>query len=386
MKSLLIGLTFIALFPTASHGNGYGYNDYVTCNTSSNGYSFSDKSRDSSVARAHALRQCSNHSRTSNDECNANISCGDDAYSNPMVTCATESNGYSFSDVSRSSSLSRSHAIKACNKHSRTSNDECNANVSCNDGSYARPMVKCSTSSNGYSFSDKSRDKAISWDHAVKQCKNHSRTSNNECSANVTCNDGASYPAMVKCSTESNGYSFSDRSRDPSISSSHAISQCKKHSRTSNDECSANLYCDGGYISNQPVPAPQAPRAPRYQYGNVYYGFKGMSLHLATRLIALVEQLEPYTNIEEYSEILLPVKKQAGRLKARVNGRAKTRRVRNTLIHLSTLLDDGSEYIEELTDRDALFNAGVELDTIKESITNLLRSLDEYKNDNNDLY
>jgi len=439
MKSLLLGAALLCSLPTLA-GN---YNDFVKCSTSSNGYSFSDKSRDASLALEHAVSQCKSHSRTSNAECSVNVSCNDGSYTAPMVRCNTSSNGYSFHDETRSAALSKKHAIKKCTAHSRTSNAECNANVACNDGSIVNPIVKCQTSSNGYSFSDKSRDINLSTKHAIAQCKEHSKTSNAECDVNVSCNDGSIAPAMVRCETSSNGYRFSDKSRSAALSSSHAITQCKKHSKTSNAECSVNVSCnDGSYaapmvkcgtssngyrfsdrsrspelsadhaikackkhsrttnrecsanimceggISHRPTPprTPDTPRPPRYDYGNRSYAFKGMSLHIANRLINIVEQLEPYTNIQEYEESLLPIKKQAGRLKSRVNGRAKLKRVKNTLLHLSALLDAETEFIENLTDRDALFNTGVELDTIRESVKSLIRTTRRHNNDRNQLY
>lgn len=45
------------------------------CVSRSNGYSFSETRRDYSDARRAAVRECSNHYRTQNYECNSNVQC-----------------------------------------------------------------------------------------------------------------------------------------------------------------------------------------------------------------------------------------------------------------------------------------------------------------------
>lgn len=213
---------------------------FVTCDTSSNGYFFSDRSRDGNLASSHAIEHCKNHPQTNNAECRANIACSD-AYANPMVTCSTSSNSYHFADKSRDREVASSQTIRKCKQHPETSNDECRANIRCDD-TRARPMISCNTSSNGYRFSDQSRDRDVAVSHAISKCKQHPETSNDQCRANIACSDSRANP-MVFCDTSSNGYRFSDSARDSSVARSHAIKKCTDHRSTANDECRANISC-----------------------------------------------------------------------------------------------------------------------------------------------
>lgn len=393
MKKTILGLALIA------SQSVFAYNNYVSCNTSSNGYSFSDRSRDASLARRNALASCQGHSRTSNDECRVNVSCDNDYNVSPMVTCSTSSNGYSFSDVSRDASLTRGMVAKACQAHSRTTNEECSVNVSCNDGSYTRPMVTCSTSSNGYSFSDVSRSAELTSRSAISQCSAHSRTSNAECSVNVSCNDGSIVRPMVKCTTESNGYSFSDQSRSIRVTTDSVIKSCQGHSRTSNEECRANIYCDGSeYEEAIPAPAPVIVDVPERRDDRRDHDrrgqslrqkqefFKSNSLAISERLIRVIEILAPYASPVEMQDSLLPLKKQAARLSSRIEGRADFKTVKNTLIHLESLLDQSEGLMDALTDRDGLFHIGKDMMTIRETAKSLLELMNESGADRNELY
>lgn len=241
----------------------------VSCETSSNGYSFSDQSYDRYLAERQSIDKCTKHSQTTNDECFANIACSD-SYSRPMITCSTSSNGYSFSDISRDASVASRESIKKCTNHSQTSNDECNANISCNDN-YERPMVTCSTSSNGYSFADQSRDPMLASRESIKKCTSHSQTTNDECNVNISCDNAPSRP-MVACSTSSNGYNFRDEARDTSVAIKQSVLKCTNHSQTNNAECNANIICDGqrsGPVYPTPIypepvyPAPIQPAPDR---------------------------------------------------------------------------------------------------------------------------
>ena len=172
---------------------GYGYG-IVTCSTSSNGFQFQNSSRSSALSRNEILQQCSNDSRTSNDECSANVYCDDDFNPAPMIQCSTSSNGQQFQDESRNPLIARQHAMSACSNDSHTSNDECSANAACTNENPA-PMVTCSTFSRGINFSDESRNPEVAKSHAVSACQNDSRTTNQECSVNVACNMPSSpYP------------------------------------------------------------------------------------------------------------------------------------------------------------------------------------------------
>ncbi len=227
--------------------DGAYYAPFVSCTTSSNTYNFTDQSRDPSLARSEAIRQCQASAATNNQECSANVACSSNLGPMPpvlpMISCTTSSNGFNFTDQSRDPSLARSEAIRQCQASAATSNQECSANVACNDGSYYHPMISCGTTSNAYNFTDQSRDPSLARSEAIRQCQASAATNNQECSANVACNDGQYYAPFVSCTTSSNGYNFTDQSRDPSLARSEAIRQCQASAATNNQECSANVYC-----------------------------------------------------------------------------------------------------------------------------------------------
>ena len=104
---------------------------FISCETTSNGRHYSDESRDSSLARSSAINQCTSSSYTSNPECRANVVCGDDLYTSPMMRCETSSNGRNYSDESRDEALAQASAIRKCTGSSYTSNAECRANYYC---------------------------------------------------------------------------------------------------------------------------------------------------------------------------------------------------------------------------------------------------------------
>lgn len=65
---------------------------------------------------------------------------------------------------------------------------------------------------------------------------------------------------LTTCSTSSNGYSFSETSSDYYFARNSAAEQCRAHRRTDNYECDRNVECnDGGYEPRYP-----SPREPRY--------------------------------------------------------------------------------------------------------------------------
>jgi hypothetical protein len=243
----------------------------VTCTTSSNGLNFQEQSLDHMLAQTQAINSCTQDSRTANDECNANVACSDDAYQRPMISCETSSNGLRFNEQSRDRNVAINQIIRQCTSDSRTSNDECNANVACND-TMANPMVSCSTISNGLTFTDQSRDRNVAINQIIRQCTQDSRTSNDECSANISCDDSMPAP-MITCSTSSRGLRFSDQSRDRNVAMNQTINQCTRDSRTSNAECSANLYCDSGDQYPNPLPPTNPypnPYPPTNPYPNPY--------------------------------------------------------------------------------------------------------------------
>lgn len=227
------------------------FNATFTCETSSNGARFNVQDSSVTLARQFVVKNCSADRRTTNEECAANVSCNDNGFYPQFVRCQTDSNGLDFIDESRSTQVARSQAIKHCTDNRQTSNDECMANVFCNDGSSYMAMAVCSTESNGLEFSDRSRDMRVATAHAIKICKDHPKTSNDECDANLICKEETGnvitpVNKMVSCNTTSNGLRFIDESRDIAVARTHVIDQCVKDAKTTNEECRANLFCTDG--------------------------------------------------------------------------------------------------------------------------------------------
>jgi hypothetical protein len=89
---------FFMMIAIISSLNISAYNDFVTCETSSNGRNFSDESRDRIRSLSSATRQCSASRYTSDRECNANVICSDTLMVRPMIMCLVESfNRWPFS-------------------------------------------------------------------------------------------------------------------------------------------------------------------------------------------------------------------------------------------------------------------------------------------------
>jgi hypothetical protein len=261
MKNTKLGLhltfaLFSLVIATPSFADNYG--SIVRCSTSSRGIVFTNEGRDSSLTRENVSGQCRNDQRTNNAECDANISCDDGGYSRPMISCSTTSNGLSFSVESRDTSVARTNVAGQCRDNQRTSNAECDANIICNDGQYSRPMISCSTTSNGLNFTDESRDPSVARGNVAGQCRDNQRTNNAECDANIICNDGSYNLPMITCSTFSNGINFSDESRDSSVARANVAGQCRDNQRTNNAECDANIMCSD---NSSRIP-PQSPREP----------------------------------------------------------------------------------------------------------------------------
>jgi hypothetical protein len=158
--------------------------------------------------------------------------------------CSTESKGYHFySDDSQ-------EAIRQCQAHPSTNNNECELNLSCIVGSVPAPPTfptppvdnsfACRTDSKGYNFYGDTPSEAIN------QCKAHSSTNNTECEQNLSCATGVPTvptPPVIDtgyaCHTDSKNYDFYG------TTASSAVSQCQAHPSTSNTECEKNVRCEG---------------------------------------------------------------------------------------------------------------------------------------------
>lgn len=75
--------------------------------------------------------------------------------------------------------------------------------------------------------------------------------------------------AETRCTTASNGYSFSETRYDYSLARQSVVSQCRSHYRTSNSECDYNVRCQdhGNLGGGYPLPVPTYPNYPGFEPG-----------------------------------------------------------------------------------------------------------------------
>lgn len=78
--------------------------------------------------------------------------------------------------------------------------------------------------------------------------------------------------ADTRCSTSSNGYTFSETRYDYSAARRTVVSECRSHYRTSNIECEQNVRCNNsGYndpgLGGYPRPIPGYPNYPGFEPG-----------------------------------------------------------------------------------------------------------------------
>jgi len=240
MKHLFLMSLILGGTSTLSHAQAPAF---VTCSTESNGVLFSKAERDPSLARSLTSGACTNDARTNNEECNANLWCNNDSIiAPPMITCRTLSNNIPFSRASRDLSLSKKLTLASCVNDAHTNNEECNANITC-DGIPTPRMITCKTDSNGIKFNHSDRDANLAKTLALSSCVNDSHTNNEECNSNLWCNLHGHYPARVNCSTLSNGIEFKHDGLSQTLTRAMTLSACTNNPHTNNDECSANIYC-----------------------------------------------------------------------------------------------------------------------------------------------
>lgn len=165
------------------------------CSTSSNGLNFAGKGQTRTEASRNTVRRCNQSHGTNSGDCRLNLNCqgsstggnGGGVVTYPRVSCNTESNGLFFTESGRNSYNVRERAINSCQSSYRTTSFECRVNVSCNDGSYTAPMVRCETRSRGQVFSDESRDRFQTKNHVVSKCMNAYNTDYYQCRNNARC-------------------------------------------------------------------------------------------------------------------------------------------------------------------------------------------------------
>ncbi|MCR9205772.1 MAG: hypothetical protein NXH75_14400 [Halobacteriovoraceae bacterium] len=295
-------------------------------------------------------------------------------------TCKASSNGYDFVRTRNTLRIAKKIASATCKDHSRTTNSDCDRTVDCSPGDHYKERFMCETYSNGYVFKRKRFSLEGAKTSVVDVCNGHSRTTNAECRSLLQCRSLYSTPSEVSCTTESNGYTFTLHGWERKVIRSRVVSRCQDHSRTTNSECREFVECTGDLYT----PAPD----PGYGHGDLprTYTFRSDALTIAETLISTIESLENFASSDDWNEILLPIKKQAGRLSARVSGRASFERVRNTMIHLEVLMRPVDSFVDENMERDALFNEAKRLLAAKEKVNSVLDFLWNFKGDSNDLY
>lgn len=185
MKTLILGLLVGLTFSAQAN---------YRCTTSSNGLRFAGKGQTRTEASRSTVSRCTRANGTDRAECRLNLNCqgGGTVYVpppvvTPRVSCNTESNGLFFSEQGRNVWNVKQAAISSCQRSYQTTSFECSVNVSCNDGSYTAPMVRCQTRSNGQVFSDESRDQWQTRDHVIETCQHAWNTNYYQCRDNVLC-------------------------------------------------------------------------------------------------------------------------------------------------------------------------------------------------------
>lgn len=294
-------------------------------------------------------------------------------------TCKASSNGYDFTRTRNTLAIAKKIAVATCKDHSRTTNTDCERTVDCAPGESYSERYMCETYSNGYVFTRQRYSLEGAKASVIDVCANHSRTTNTECSALIQCRSLFISQPEVMCRTESNGYVFTLNGWDKKVIRNRVISKCQDHSRTTNTECREFVECVGDQFSPIPTPGDDYDVPP-------VYTFRADALAIAETLISTIENLEDFASTSDWNEILLPIKKQAGRLSARVSGRASFDRVKNTVIHLEVLMRPVDAYVDENMERDALFNEAKRLLAVKERVKSVLDFLWDFKGNSDELY
>lgn len=303
-------------------------------------------------------------------------------------TCKSTSKGYEFTATKNSKNLATKVAISKCRSHSRTVNSECEAIVDCSYGSRYEVKYQCESFSNGYSFKQTMATVDMALAKTVASCKSHSRTVNSECAAFTQCQPIGYSPRKVSCNTESNGYTFNFTGIDSDTVRGYVISRCQDHSRTINSQCAEFVECDGHVRSG----AGQYQTPDRGHHGGnrrgnrLGFDFRERALMIANTVAEVSKEIEPFINNEQEQKID-EIKKQAIRLRARINGRRDTKIVRNTLFHLGTLLEASSSFIDSALETDYLDMLAEDYLISYESIMAMVDFLDkDFKGTAVDLY
>lgn len=145
-----------------------------------------------------------------------------------------------------------------------------------------------------------------------------------------------------------------------------------------------NLVClDNDGFSRAPVYSSSSVNGPDQALG---FNFKRRALKIADVVINVTRALEPYQNNSE-EQLTDDIKKQAIRLRTRINGGRDLNLVRNTLFHLEALLSDTQPLFDKYLESDNLDRLGEGLMTARESIITMVDFIDtDFDGKRSDLY
>ncbi|MDR3606631.1 MAG: hypothetical protein P4M08_04525 [Oligoflexia bacterium] len=174
--------------------------------------------------------------------------------------CATESKGTEFDMESFDPNAAAAAAVEACQASPTTISQECQNNVTCDNGQI-QPAVTCYTQSKGMEFNAASEFDSLARLEVAAQCSNNLNTNNQECSTYVVCDDQPQdypYGTTYVCTAESAGLIFTRQSLFLGLASAEAVGDCEKSPSTYGAECERTVRC----AANGQIPVPINPPQP----------------------------------------------------------------------------------------------------------------------------
>jgi hypothetical protein len=158
--------------------------------------------------------------------------------------CATQSKGVEYAQMAPDPASAQSAAVSACQAAPTSDNNECSNNITCDQG-FQTPAVSCATQSKGTEYPASSEFQNLAQLEAVGTCQQAGTSDNNECANSVVCQDQAAPAGSVAlCTTTSAGLSFQSQSAYASLASGEAVDLCSANGQTNNNECTANASCN----------------------------------------------------------------------------------------------------------------------------------------------
>lgn len=248
-------------------------------------------------------------------------------------TCTTSKNGNSFTSKGATQQEASRNTTRRCRQAAGADNGQCRTNLNCRQvsnsggggghwGGGHQQSISCRTESNGYNFNEWGYRSNRVRERVINRCLSNFGVTAFECQVNVSCNDGSYTPPMVTCDTRSNGQFFSDQSKNSALTRNHVIEKCQNSWGTNFNQCSRNARC-GNEVRPTPTPG---------------HGFNGKALDVANKVRDLVTDMRWNVPQYQFDSLVSPLKDQADRLTRRINNGATKQRIRNTMIHMRTLI------------------------------------------------